>query len=50
MLVPKFSFLGLKFLMYFIWPILGKLLGFSLFLSLDTLISISFRLRATKVG
>ena len=33
--------------MYFLWPILGKLLGFSVFLALDTLISISFPLRAT---
>ena len=33
--------------MYFCWPILGKLLGFSVFLALDTLISISFPLRAT---
>ena len=47
-LVPKFSTLGLKFfLMYFLWPILGKLLGFSVFLALDTLISISCHLRAT---
>ena len=33
--------------MYFLWPILGKLLGFSVFLALDTLISISCSLRAT---
>ena len=33
--------------MYFLWPILGKLLGFGVFLALDTLISISFPLRAT---
>ena len=33
--------------MYFLWPILGKLLGFSVFLALDTLISISCHLRAT---
>ena len=33
--------------MYFLWPILGKLLGFNVFLALDTLISISFPLRAT---
>ena len=33
--------------MYFLWPILGKLLGFSVFLALDTLISISCPLRAT---
>ena len=33
--------------MYFLWPILGKLLGFSVFLDLDTLISISCPLRAT---
>ena len=32
--------------MYFLWPILGKLLGFSVFLALDTLISISCSLRA----
>ena len=32
--------------MYFVWPILGKLLGFSVFLALDTLISISCPLRA----
>ena len=49
-LVPKFSTLGLKLLMYFLWPILAKLLGFSVFLALDTLISISFHLRATEVG
>ena len=33
--------------MYFLWPILDNLLGFSVFLALDTLISISFSLRAT---
>ena len=33
--------------MYFICPILGKILGFSVFLALDTLISISCPLRAT---
>ena len=33
--------------MYFLWPILGKLLRFSVFLALDTLISICFPLRAT---
>ena len=33
--------------MYFLWPILGKLLGFRVFLDLDTLISISCPLRAT---
>ena len=33
--------------MYFLWPILGKLLGFGVFLALDTLISISCPLRAT---
>ena len=33
--------------MYFLWPILGKLLGFSVFFALNTLISISFPLRAT---
>ena len=32
--------------MYFLWPILGKLLGFSVFLALDTLISISCSLQA----
>ena len=32
--------------MYFLWPILGKLLGFSVFLELDTLISISCSSRA----
>ena len=48
--VPKFLTLGLKLLIYFLWLILGKLLGFSVFLALDTLISISCHLRATKVG
>ena len=33
--------------MYFLWSILGKLLEFSVFLALDTLISISCPLRAT---
>ena len=33
--------------MYFIWPILGKILGFSVFLALDTLIFNNFPLRAT---
>ena len=33
--------------MYFLWPILGKLLGFNIFLALDTLISISCPLRAS---
>ena len=33
--------------MYFLWAILGKLLGFSVFLALDTLISISCPLRVT---
>ena len=33
--------------MYFLWPILGKLLGFNVFLALDTLISISCPLQAT---
>ena len=47
-LVPKFATLGLKFLMYFLWLILGKPLGFSVFLPLDTLISISCPLRATR--
>ena len=34
------------YLMYFHWSILGKLLGFSVFLVLDTLTSISCHLRA----
>ena len=34
--------------MYFLLPILGKLLGFSVFLALDTLISISCSLRAIE--
>ena len=46
-LVPKFSFLGFKLFIYFLWPILGKLLGFCVFLALDILISISCPLRAT---
>ena len=46
-LVPKFATLGLKLFDHFLWPILGKLLGFSVFLALDTLISISCSLRAT---
>ena len=33
--------------MHFLLPILGKLLGLSVFLEFDTLISISFSLRAT---
>ena len=33
--------------MYFLWPILGKLLGFRVFLALDTLISICCPLQAT---
>ena len=33
-------------LMYFLWSILGKLLGFSVFLVLDKLTSISCHLRA----
>ena len=33
--------------MYFLCPVLGKLLGFSVFLALDILISISCPLRAT---
>ena len=37
----------LSFLNYFLWPILGKLLGFCVFLALDILISISRPLRAT---
>ena len=35
-----------SYLMYFLWSILGKLLGFSVFLVLDTLKSISCHLRA----
>ena len=35
-----------SYLMYFLWSILGKLLGFSVFLVLDTLTSISCHLRA----
>ena len=35
-----------SYLMYFLWPILGKLLGFSVFLELDTLTSISCHLLA----
>ena len=35
-----------SYLMYFQWSILGKLLGFSVFLVLDTLTSISCHLRA----
>ena len=46
-LVPKFSTLGFKLFDVLLWPILGKLLGFSVFLALDTLISISCYLRAT---
>ena len=33
-----------SYLMYFYWSILGKLLGFSVFLVLDTLTSISCHL------
>ena len=33
--------------MYFLWPIIGKILGFSVFLALDALISISCPLQAT---
>ena len=33
--------------MYFLWSILGKLLGFNVFLALDTLVSIICPLRAT---
>ena len=33
-----------SYLMYFHWSILGKLLGFSVFLVLDTLTSIIFHL------
>ena len=43
-----------SYLMYFLWSILGKLLGFSVFLMLDTLTSIRCHLRAIvgrlKVG
>ena len=35
-----------SYLMYFLWPILDKLLGFSAFLVVDTLTSISCHLRA----
>ena len=35
-----------SYLMYFLWPILGKILGFSVFLVVDTLTSISCNLRA----
>ena len=35
-----------SYLMYFLWSILGKVLGFSVFLVLDTLTSISCHLRA----
>ena len=35
-----------SYLMYFLWPILGKLLGLSVFLVVDTLTSISCHLRA----
>ena len=37
-----------SYLMYFLWPILGKLLGFSVFLVVDTLTSISCHLRAIE--
>ena len=37
-----------NYLMYFLWSILGKLLGFSVFLVLDTLTSISCHLRAIE--
>ena len=37
-----------SYLMYFRWSILGKLLGFSVFLMLDTLTSIRCHLRATE--
>ena len=36
-----------SYLMYFLWSILGKLLGFSVFLVLDTLTFISCHLLAT---
>ena len=49
-LVPKFSTLGLKVFDVFSLANTCKILGFSVFLALDTLISISFHLRATKVG
>ena len=35
-----------SYLMYFYWSILGKLLGFSVFIMVDTLTSISCHLRA----
>ena len=35
-----------SYLMYFLQSILGKLLGFSVFIMLDTLTSISYHLRA----
>ena len=37
-----------SYLMYFLWPILDKLLGFSVFLVVDTLTSISCHLRAIR--
>ena len=36
------------YLMYFYWSILGKILGFSVFLELDTLTSISCHLLAIE--
>ena len=50
-LVPKFSTLGLK--LFYVLSLANtyiKLVGFSVFLALDTLISISYHLRATEVG
>ena len=35
-----------SYLMYFLWSILGNILGFSVFLLLDTLTSISCHLQA----
>ena len=39
-----------SYLMHFLWSILGKLLGFSVFLMLDTLTSIRCHLRAIEGG
>ena len=44
--VSKFKTRLKSYLMYFLWSILGKILGFCVFLVLDTLISISCHLRA----
>ena len=48
--VPKFSFLGLKLFDVLSLANTWQALGFSVFLALDTLISISCPLRATEVG